>query len=186
MNRRYRQTRLWTAIAETAPRHCGVTRSARTASPSFSSPSLAGLTCASAARRVSALDFELPYDLAVVGDGTIFFLDRSARPRPRPRNGPRSRHARRLPRERAHRARASCEDGTLFATDLPSNRACASPAAARSSPLLPSPMPVDLVVDPSGLDALGRVHRRGCRPRSSQHRRPAASSRSPPSVNLTA
>lgn len=97
--------------------------------------------------RVSTrIGFELPYDLAVAPDGTIFFLDR----------------ARVLAlaggRVRVHAVTTSGElvgmdrlaDGTLFVTDLPGGRVLRIDPSGRAAEVARVQEPVDLVADATG------------------------------------
>jgi hypothetical protein len=85
----------------------------------------------------ASLHFDLPYDLAVLGDGTVLFLDRGRILRLDPRTRRVSLHARTPSRELI--AMERLDDGTLFVTDFPANRILrvTGPAARRSSPRSP-------------------------------------------------
>jgi hypothetical protein len=93
--------------------------------------------------------FELPYDLAVARDGTIFFPDRSRILALQPSTR-RVRVYRRVPGTSELAGLARLDDGTLFAADLPSGRILRIPRGRPVSTVATVPMPVDLVSDPSG------------------------------------
>ena len=111
---------------------------------------LALLTLTSAsALPASQPRFELPYDLAVARDGTIYFPDRSRVLTLQPSTG----------RVRIHTKVAGAgelaglvlaRDGTLYAADLPSGRILRIPRGRAAVDVATVPMPVDLVVDPAG------------------------------------
>jgi hypothetical protein len=92
--------------------------------------------------------FELPYDLAVAPDGTIFFLDRSRVLRLDPATRRVSVHATTPSPELIAMARQG--DGSFFVTDFPNNRILRVDPAGRSSPVADVPAPADLVADAAG------------------------------------
>jgi hypothetical protein len=93
--------------------------------------------------------FELPYDLAVARDGTIYFPDRSRVLTIRPSTG-RVRVYRTVPGASELAGLARSADGTLYAADLPSRRILRIPRGGPVVTVATVPEPVDLVVDPSG------------------------------------
>jgi streptogramin lyase len=93
--------------------------------------------------------FELPYDLAVARDGTIHFPDRSRVLTVNPSTG-RVRVHRKIPGASELAGLALLADGTLYAADLPSGRILRVPRGGPVFTVATVPMPVDLVVDPSG------------------------------------
>ncbi len=92
--------------------------------------------------------FDLPYDLAVLADGNVLFLDR----------GRILRLDRRTRRVSVYASTPSGEliamerldDGTLFVTDFPGNRILRVDRAGRSSVVAQVAAPADLVVDAAG------------------------------------
>jgi len=96
----------------------------------------------------TTLRFDLPYDLAVLADGTILFLDRGRILRLDPRTRRVSLHARTDSGELIGMERL--DDGTLFVTDFPGNRILRVDRAGRSSVVARVAAPADLVVDPAG------------------------------------
>jgi hypothetical protein len=95
----------------------------------------------------ASLRFDLPYDLAVLADGTALFLDRG--------------RILRLDRSRRVSLYASTpskeliamdrlDDGTLFVTDFPANRILRVDRAGRSSVVAQVAAPADLVADTTG------------------------------------
>jgi streptogramin lyase len=96
----------------------------------------------------AGLRFDLPYDLAVLGDGTILFLDRGRILRLDPRTRRVSLHAQTPSRELI--AMERLDDGTLFVTDFPANRILRVNRAGRSSVVAQVEAPADLAVDPAG------------------------------------
>jgi DNA-binding beta-propeller fold protein YncE len=90
--------------------------------------------------------FELPYDLAVVPDGTILFPDRS---RVLALSAGRVRvHATTTSQELIGMERLA--DGTLFVTDFPGNRILRLDQAGRESVVATVLAPADLVADEAG------------------------------------
>ena len=100
-------------------------------------------------RRDPSHRFELPYDLVVARDGTIHFPDRSRILSLQPSTG-RVRVYRKVAGARELAGLARAQDGTLYAADLPSGRILRIPRGGPASVVATVPMPVDLVVDPSG------------------------------------
>jgi streptogramin lyase len=109
---------------------------------------LVAVTCATGSAATPA-GFELPYDLVVARDGTIYFPDRARILRLQPSTG----------RIRVHRqvrgaselaGLARLDDGTLFAADLPSGRVLRVPPRGSAVTIATVPMPVDLLADDSG------------------------------------
>ena len=96
----------------------------------------------------ASLPFDLPYDLAVLGDGTVLFLDRGRILRLDPRTHRVSLYATTPSRELI--AMERLEDGTLFVTDFPANRILRVDPAGGSSVVAQVPAPADLDVDPTG------------------------------------
>jgi hypothetical protein len=96
----------------------------------------------------ASLRFDLPYDLAVLGDGTVLFLDRGRILRLDPRTRRVSLYAQTPSRELI--AMERLDDGTLFVTDFPANRILRVDPAGRSSVVAQVDAPADLVVDPAG------------------------------------
>jgi streptogramin lyase len=92
--------------------------------------------------------FDLPYDLAVLTDGTILFLDRGRILRLDPRTRRVALYAQTPSRELI--AMERLDDGTLFVTDFPANRILRVDRAGRSSVVAQVAAPADLVVDPGG------------------------------------
>jgi hypothetical protein len=93
--------------------------------------------------------FELPYDLVVARDGSILFPDRGRILVLQPSTG-RVRVHRRVPRATELVALARLEDGTLFASDLPSGRLLRIPRTGPVETVATVPMPVDVLGDPTG------------------------------------
>jgi streptogramin lyase len=108
-------------------------------------PTLARDAVAAAAR----VTFELPYDLAVARDGSILFPDHARILRLEPSTG-RVRVHRRVPGATELVGLARLENGTLFASDLPSGRLLRIPRTGPVETVATVPAPVDLLVDPSG------------------------------------
>lgn len=94
--------------------------------------------------------FELPYDLAVARDGTIFFTDRSRVLAVAPKTGVVRTHARvGAARELAGLARL--RDGTVFVADLPTGRIFRVARNGKTvTRIARVPMPVDVVADATG------------------------------------
>jgi len=103
-------------------------------------------TAAAAAPRPGV---ELPYDLVVARDGTIYVADRSRILRVAPRSG-RIRVHRLLPGAKELAGLARLADGTLLAADLPSGKILRVPTRGAVATVATVPMPVDLLVDPAG------------------------------------
>lgn len=96
----------------------------------------------------ASLRFELPYDLAILDDGAVLFLDRGRILRLDPRSRRVSLYASTPSRELI--AMERLDDGTLFVTDFPANRILRVDPTGRSSVVAQVPAPADLVADPSG------------------------------------
>ena len=96
----------------------------------------------------ASLSFDLPYDLAVLGDGTVLFLDRGRILQLDPRTRRVGLYARTPSQELIAMERV--DDGTLFVTDFPANRILRVDPSGRSSVVAEVAAPADLVVDPSG------------------------------------
>ena len=109
---------------------------------------LATVVCATASA-ATPVRFELPYDLAVARNGTIFFPDRSRILALEPSTR-RVRIHRRVPGTSELVGLARLGNGTLFASDLPSGRLVRIPRTGPVTTVATVPMPVDLVADPSG------------------------------------
>jgi streptogramin lyase len=92
--------------------------------------------------------FDLPYDLAVLGDGTVLFLDRGRILRLDLQRRRVSLYAQTPSRELV--AMERLDDGTLFVTDFPANRILRVDRAGRSSVVAQVVAPADLVVDSTG------------------------------------
>jgi streptogramin lyase len=92
--------------------------------------------------------FDLPYDLAILGDGSLLFLDRSRILRFDPRTRRVSLHAQTPAQELVSMERL--DDGTLFVTDFPGNRILRVDRSGRSSTVAQVEAPADLVADPTG------------------------------------
>lgn len=95
--------------------------------------------------------FDLPYDLAVVPDGTVLFLDRGRVLALDPATQRVRIHARTSSSELIAMERLA--DGTLFVTDFPGDRILRIDPAGRESTVALVPAPADLVVDASGATA---------------------------------
>jgi hypothetical protein len=93
--------------------------------------------------------FELPYDLVVARDGTALFPDLNRVLTLRLATGQVRVH-RKVAGARELAGLAQSQDGTLFAADLPSGRILRIPRGGAPAVVATVPMPVDLVVDPSG------------------------------------
>jgi streptogramin lyase len=96
----------------------------------------------------TTLRFDLPYDLAVLSEGTILFLDRGRILRLEPRARRVSLYAQTPSQELI--AMERLDDGTLFVTDFPANRILRVDRAGRSTVVAQVAAPADLVVDPAG------------------------------------
>ena len=96
----------------------------------------------------SPVTFDLPYDLAVLGDGTVLFLDRGRILRLDPRTRRVSLHAQTASQELI--AMERLDDGTLFVTDFPGNRILRVDRTGRTSVVAQVDAPADLVVDSAG------------------------------------
>jgi streptogramin lyase len=94
------------------------------------------------------LPFDLPYDLGVLSDGTILFLDRGRILRLEPRTRRVSLYAQTPSQELI--AMERLDDGTLFVTDFPGNRILRVDRAGRSTVVAEVAAPADLVVDAAG------------------------------------
>jgi streptogramin lyase len=101
---------------------------------------------ASASTRIA---FELPYDLAVGRDGTVYFPDRKRILALHPASG-RVRLVARVVDARELVGLARLKDGTLFATDLPTGQIFRVRPGARPTTIANVPEPVDVVADPTG------------------------------------
>ena len=95
--------------------------------------------------------FDLPYDLAVVPDGTVLFLDRGRVLALDPATQRVRVHVRTSSSELIAMERLA--DGTLFVTDFPGNRILRIDPAGRESTVARVLAPADLVVDASGATA---------------------------------
>jgi streptogramin lyase len=96
----------------------------------------------------ATLRFDLPYDLAVLDDGTVLFLDRGRILRLDPRTRRVSLYAQTRSQELI--AMERLDDGTLFVTDFPANRILRVDRAGRSTVVAQVAAPADLVVDSAG------------------------------------
>jgi DNA-binding beta-propeller fold protein YncE len=105
------------------------------------------LTCA-ASSAAGRAGFELPYDLVVARDGTIYMADRSRILRLEPKSGRVGLH-RRVPGASELTALARLGDGTFLAADLPSGKVVRVPPKGAVTTVVSIPMPVDLLVDPA-------------------------------------
>ena len=92
--------------------------------------------------------FDLPYDLAVAPDGTIFFLDRSRILRLHPRT--REVRVQTQTDSRELIAMVRLADGTFFVTDFPANRILRVNLRGTISTVASVQAPADLVADASG------------------------------------
>ena len=130
---------------------------------------------------VARVTFELPYDLSVSRDGSIFFPDRARILTLQPSTG-RVRVYRRVPGAGELVGPARLENGTVFASDLPSGRLLRIPRTGPVETVATVPMPVDLLVDPSGsnlwvasiAEGVGRPGRRCVGPSGAVRLGPAA------------
>lgn len=93
--------------------------------------------------------FELPYDLVVARDGSIYFPDRSRVLRLEPKTG-RVRVYRQVRGASELAGLARLENGTLFAADLPSGRILRVSPRGSVATVATVPMPVDLLADRTG------------------------------------
>jgi streptogramin lyase len=93
--------------------------------------------------------FELPYDLVVARNGSIVFPDRARILALAPSTG-RVRVLRRVPGATEIVGLERLENGTLFATDLPSGKILRIPRTGPVETVASVEAPVDLVADPSG------------------------------------
>ena len=108
------------------------------------------LTLTSSAPSASSrVAFELPYDLVVARNGTIFVTDRSRILSVQSGSG-RVRVHRRVPGASELTGLARLADGTLVAADLPSGRILRIPPQGPVATVATVPMPVDLLADPAG------------------------------------
>jgi hypothetical protein len=106
-------------------------------------------TCAvTSASPGSRTSFELPYDLVVARDGTIFFPDRSKILSLGP--GGRVRVHAQVAGARELVGLARLDDGTMYATDLPSGRVLRLRRGMTTRVVASMPQPVDLVADRGG------------------------------------
>jgi streptogramin lyase len=96
----------------------------------------------------ASITFALPYDLAVLADGAILFLDRGRILRLDPRTRRVSLHAQTSSQELV--AMERLDDGTLFVTDFPENRILRVDRTGRSSVVAHVDAPADLVADSTG------------------------------------
>ena len=97
----------------------------------------------------SGTKFELPYDLVVTRDGTIYFTDRGSVMRVNAKGGQVRVH-RRVPGAKELAGLARLGDGTLVAADLPTGRILRIPAKGAVTTVARVPMPVDVLADPAG------------------------------------
>jgi sugar lactone lactonase YvrE len=102
----------------------------------------------SAASASSRVTIELPYDLVVARNGTIFVADGSRILSVQPRTG-RVRVVRRVPGTSEIAGLARLEDGTVFVADLPSGRIQRVPPKGAVTTVATIDMPVDLLADPA-------------------------------------
>jgi sugar lactone lactonase YvrE len=93
--------------------------------------------------------FELPYDVVVARDGTIYFTDRSRVLRLAAKGGRVSVH-RRLRGASELVGLTRLADGTLLAADLPTGRILRIPPKGDVTNVATVPGPVDLLADPAG------------------------------------
>jgi streptogramin lyase len=109
----------------------------------------AGKTLAHGAIAVSSrVSFELPYDLAVAPDGTIYFLDRGRILRIDPGKRRVRVHMRTESDELVAMVRLA--DGTFFVTDFPANRILRVDPTGAISAVASVQAPADLVADATG------------------------------------
>jgi sugar lactone lactonase YvrE len=94
----------------------------------------------------AATRFELPYDLVVTQNGTIYFTDGPRILRLAPKSGRVVLH-RRVPGATELTGLARLRDGTLFTTDLPSGRILRVPAKGAVVAVATVPAPADVLVD---------------------------------------
>src|SRR5262245_4294690 len=106
---------------------------------------LVAVAC-TAASAAPAPGFELPYDLVVARDGTIYVADRSRILRVQPRSGVVRVH-RRIDGASELVALTRLPDGTFLAADLPSGRVFRFRAKGAVTTVATVSMPVDLLVD---------------------------------------
>jgi sugar lactone lactonase YvrE len=92
--------------------------------------------------------FELPYDLVVARDGTIYAADRSRILRIDPKSGLVS-LLRKLPGTTELTALAGLRDGAFLAADLPSGKVIRVSPKGAVTTVGNVPMPVDLLADPA-------------------------------------
>jgi hypothetical protein len=102
-----------------------------------------------AASPEQGIGFELPYDLAVAADGTIYFPDRSRVLALDPRSGRVRLHAK-IAGARELVGLTRLANGTIFVTDLPSGRVLRVRRGRPASVVATVPDPVDLVADQTG------------------------------------
>jgi hypothetical protein len=94
------------------------------------------------------VSFDLPYDLAILGDGSLLFLDRGRILRFDLRTRRLSLHAQTPSQELVSMERL--DDGTLFVTDFPGNRILRVDRTGGSSTVAQVEAPADLVADSTG------------------------------------
>ena len=104
---------------------------------------LLALICA-ASSAAGRPGFELPYDLVVARDGTIYVTDRSRILRVEPKSGRVTLH-RKLPGTSELTALVRLADGTFFAADLPSGKIVRIPPKGAVTTVANVPMPADLL-----------------------------------------
>jgi streptogramin lyase len=109
---------------------------------------LATATCATASA-ATQVRFELPYDLVVARDGTIYFTDRSRILRLDPSTG-RVRVHRHVRGAKELAGLARLENGTLFAADIPSGRILRLQPQGAVTTVATVALPVDVLADRSG------------------------------------
>jgi sugar lactone lactonase YvrE len=107
---------------------------------------LLALTC-TVSSAAAPPGFELPYDLVVARDGTMYFTDRSRILRVEAKSGRVGLH-RRLSGTTELTALARLADGTFLAADLPSGKILRVPRRGAATTVANVPMPVDLLADP--------------------------------------
>jgi sugar lactone lactonase YvrE len=113
---------------------------------------LLAVTCV-ATSSASPAKFELPYDVVVARDGTIYFTDGPRVLRLAPKGG-KVAVLRRLPAATELTGLTRLADGSFLAADLPSGRILRVPQKGAVTTVASVPAPADLLVDPSGTTVL--------------------------------